>query len=143
MPTAPNTIDRQLSLPAFLKLLTSGGVGLTTQDALACASALIKAGFNTAVANPFVGVSEISLVAAGVTDPDVRKDLVAFGRSGKGKTVIVDSGGNYRKRKGRDGDLDAPLPDKPAAKEAMSLDFQEETEDYVRDAVITFCFFQT
>lgn len=121
----------KIALPAFLKLLTSGGVGLTTQEALAAASSLIKVGLNTSDTNPFTGTSDVTLVAAGVTDPDVRKAIVAYGRTGKGKTLISDSGGIKRKRKTRESDLDAPLPMKAEEREAIKLEFNEELEDYV------------
>ena len=104
---------------------------MTTQDALAAASALIKGGYNKASNNPFEGVSEVSLVAAGVTDPDVRKTLVAYGRSGRGKTTVTNAGGYNRKRKGRESDLDLPLPIKAEERVAISLNFNEETEDFV------------
>lgn len=99
---------------------------------MAVIPSLVKAGYNTSSANPFAGISDSTLVSAGVKDFDVRKTIVAYGRSGKGRTVVSDEGGNYRKRKTKDSDLDAPLRDGPEEKEVMSLDFQEETEDYVR-----------
>ncbi|KAK9897322.1 hypothetical protein P389DRAFT_183270 [Cystobasidium minutum MCA 4210] len=127
----------QLSLPAFLKLLTTGGVGLSTAEAMAAASPLIKAGYNKAnVANPLTGISEPALVAAGVTDPDTRKQLVAYGRSGKSKLgsssgSLGASGPAGKKRKAWGSDLDKPLPVKAEEKEAISLDFEEVTEDYL------------
>lgn len=127
----------KLPLAAFLKLLTSQ-VRLSTQDAMACAAPLIKNGYNFVAspgANPLAGLSEVSLVSIGITDPDVRKTLVAYGRSGKGKSTVTDVGTGYagRKRKmtTKDSDLDSPLPTKAQEKEAISLEFHEETEDYV------------
>lgn len=118
-------------MPAFLKLLTSGGVGLSATDALSVIPSLVKAGYNTSSANPFAGCTDSQLVSAGIKDFDVRKILIAYGRSGKGKTVVSDEGGHHRKRKTKDSDLDTPLRDGPEEQEVMSLDFQEETEDYV------------
>lgn len=133
---APPAASSNLSVPAFLKLLTTGGVGLSTSEAMGAASALIKAGYNKAdVANPFVGISEISLVSAGVTDPETRKQLVAYGRTGKGRkpTTIRDVGGQGqgKKRKSRESDLDRPLPVKAEERVALSLDFEEVMEDFV------------
>ena len=98
---------------------------------------MIKNGHNVvspSQPNPLVGLSEVSLVAIGVTDPDVRKTLVAYGRSGKGKTKIHDVGSGYgtKRRLGRESDLDAPLPTKAEEKEVIRLEFDEVTEDYVR-----------
>ena len=136
LPEAAIDFERQLAVAAFLKLLTAQ-VGLSTQDAMACASPLIKNGYNVVPApgaNPLSGLSEVTLVSIGITDPDVRKTLVAYGRSGKGKSTITDLGTGYagKKRKlGKDSDLDSPLPTKAQQKEVMSLEFNEETEDYV------------
>lgn len=102
---------------------------------MGAASALIKAGYNKAsVANPFVGISEPALVAAGVTDPDTRKQIVAYGRSGKGRVLGANAstqGSAGKKRKSKDSDLDKPLPVKAEEKQAISLDFEEVMEDYV------------
>lgn len=128
----------QLSVPAFLKLLTTGGVGLSTSEAMGAASALIKAGYNKAnVSNPFVGVSEPALVAAGVTDPETRKQIIAWGRSGRSRTTSGSTSGSPsngapgKKRKAKGSDLDKPLPVKAEEKEAISLEFDEVMEDYV------------
>lgn len=104
---------------------------------MTAASALIKAGYNRAnVANPFVGVSEVALVAAGVTDPETRKQLVAWGRTGKSRVASGQNGSGaaspgIKKRKGKGSDLDKPLPVKAEEKEAISLEFDEVLEDYV------------
>jgi hypothetical protein len=104
---------------------------------MSCASPLIKNGYNVVSspgANPLSGLSEVTLVSIGITDPDVRKTLVAYGRSGKGKSTVTDIGTGYagKKRKlPKDSDLDSPLPTKAQQKEVMSLEFNEELEDYV------------
>ena len=100
---------------------------------------MIKAGFNAASdTNAFAGVSELSLVSAGVTDPEVRKTIIGYGRSSKAakfsptRTTVSDVGGpgaTHRKRKSRDSDLDVPLRDEPYKRKAMNLDFDEEKED--------------
>lgn len=102
------------------------------------ASALIKAGYNKAnVTNPFVGISEPALVAAGVLDPETRKQIIAWGRSGRSRTVSGNSNGSSsstapgKKRKAKGSDLDKPLPVKAEEKEAISLEFDEVMEDYV------------
>ena len=113
------------------------------------ASALIKAGYNKAnVANPLSGISEPALVAAGVTDPETRKQIIAYGRSGKGRTpnsgnssasgALGGSPGKWKRPKGSD--LDKPLPVKAEEKEAISLEFDEVLEDYVSFISTTSCF---
>lgn len=103
---------------------------------MATASPLIKAGYNKAnVANPFTGISDVALVAAGVTDPETRKQLISYGRSGKAKAGSSSASGSLgpagKKRKAWGSDLDKPLPVKAEEKQAISLDFEEVMEDYV------------
>ena len=126
-------------------------MGLSTQDALGCTAALVRAGYSSLPrdgSGPLAGVSEISLVAAGVTDPDVRKMLVAFGRSGRGTRTagtsagsgaVADVGsdggrtGRKRKMQTKDSDLDRPLPTALEDRPALSLEFNEELEDTASD----------
>lgn len=86
-------------------------------------------------------------MSIGITDPDIRKVLCAYGRTGRkssstvaggslndaGKTLITEGGQGYgRKRKSREHDLDTPLPTKQEDKIAIPLEFGEVEEDYVR-----------
>lgn len=112
---------------------------------MGAASALIKAGYNkSGIANPFTGVSEPALVAAGVTDPESRKQIIAWGRTGRSRTTTGSSTGSHntfgggssggtagKKRKAKGSDLDKPLPVKAEEKQAISLEFDEVLEDYV------------
>jgi hypothetical protein len=74
----------KLSLPDFLKYLTSHG--LSVGDAMQCAGPLIKSGYSSPA--KLAELTESKLVSIGVKDPDTRKVLVSLsGQSGKGGRV--------------------------------------------------------
>jgi hypothetical protein len=129
------TLDTSpLALPALLKLLTSTP-HLDMSKAIQLASKLIPGGYTSHF--KLKTLTGTDLVRIGVTDEDLRKSLLsALGRGdtkGKGKANSSPSKpefgdeGQTRRKRGRESDLDRPLPtreDKNSEVE-QDLDFDE------------------
>ncbi|GAA5983283.1 hypothetical protein JCM5350_005867 [Sporobolomyces pararoseus] len=129
------TLDTSpLALPALLKLLTSTS-HLDMSKAIQLASKLIPAGYTSHF--KLRTLTGVDLARIGVTDEDLRKALLtALGRGdskGKGKAKASPSKpefgdeGMTRRKRGRESDLDRPLPtreDKDSEVE-QDLDFDE------------------
>ncbi|GAA6018883.1 hypothetical protein JCM11491_001711 [Sporobolomyces phaffii] len=135
-PSIKLTLDTStLALPALLKLLTSSS-HLDMSQAIQLASKLIPAGYTSHY--KLRALTGVDLARIGVADEDLRKSLLnALGRGdpkgkgGKGKPSpskpeFGDEGMTRRKR-GRESDLDRPLPtkDDKASEVEQDLDFDE------------------
>ncbi|GAA5924819.1 sugar porter family MFS transporter [Sporobolomyces koalae] len=119
-----------LALPALLKLLTSSP-HLDMSKAIQLASKLIPAGYTSHF--KLRTITGVDLARIGVADEDLRKSLLtALGRGDKGKgkgpskPEFGDEGMSRRKR-GRESDLDKPLPSKhdKVSEVEQDLDFDE------------------
>jgi len=130
----------KLALPALLKLLTSSP-HLDMSKAIALAGKLIPAGYTTHY--KLRSITGVDLARIGVADEELRKPLLnALGRGpdgkGKGKAKIPSKPefgdeGMSRKR-GRESDLDRPLPSKAdkVSEVEQDLDFDEIQVEEVR-----------
>lgn len=125
----------KLTLPALLKLLTSTP-HLDMSKAISLAGKLIPAGYTTHY--KLRSITGVDLARIGVEDEELRKSLLnALGRGpegkgkGKGKAKIASKpefGDEGRSRKrGRESDLDRPLPSKAdkVSEVEQDLDFDE------------------
>jgi len=87
-------------------------------QAVSVAGTLLKNQINSPAR--VAGLSEAALVQLGIDDATLRKLLLAIGKKGKKDPKT--------KKRGREADLDEPLPDSAASTSQISLDFREELE---------------
>ncbi|GAA5918233.1 hypothetical protein JCM1841_005320 [Sporobolomyces salmonicolor] len=121
-----------LALPALLKLLTSSGAKpphLSMSQAMQAAAKLVPNGYTSPA--KLRTLTQVEMARIGIADEDVRKGLMgAIGKAegkGKAKAAVFGDEGGFKRKRGRESDLDRPLPTS-AAKEAVveqDLDFDE------------------
>ncbi|GAA5870934.1 hypothetical protein JCM16303_001634 [Sporobolomyces ruberrimus] len=139
------TLDTSpLALPALLKLLTSSGQ-LDMSQAIQLASKLIPGGYTSHF--KLRTLTGVDLARIGVADEDLRKSLLgALGRGdkGKGKGKIptkpeFGDEGTSRRKRGRESDLDRPLPNKDDKISEVEQDLDFDELEYEEALVQKFC----
>ncbi|GAA5919426.1 hypothetical protein JCM5296_004991 [Sporobolomyces johnsonii] len=121
-----------LALPALLKLLTSFGAKpphLSMSQAMQAAAKLVPTGYTSHA--KLKTLTQVEMARIGIADDDVRKGLMAaIGKpegKGKAKAAVFGDEGGFNRKRGRESDLDRPLPTR-AVKETVieqDLDFDE------------------
>lgn len=130
--TKLSTDQTPLPLPALLKLLTTAGPKpphLSMSQAMQAAGKLVPKGYTSE--GKLRLLTGADLVQLGIADEDVRKGLLAVitgrGSAGGGGGSKTPGGGEAteaRRKRGRDSDLDKPLPSRAPKGVPVDDDFE-------------------